>query len=201
MKKMKPNNFRTRGKSGLKVLMLASVLSAVGCVSNYINTGIGAIFPGRAKEKGLPNLTVGELGYTARFKKSSWGSGMLYQYGIGYFSDDGNPSANEPAYSSSLKTSIATVYGEYVFGNDFKKLCLRAGFKRGVQDLITSVEDPINKTFRESDTVNGGSIAVSGEFWSKEGIAGTVQVEQSFYSSENITDTTTLSAGVTIILD
>ncbi|MBW2965631.1 hypothetical protein KY342_00840 [Candidatus Woesearchaeota archaeon] len=193
---------RTRGKFGLRVMLAAALFSAVGCVSNYINTSVGAIFPGRAKEKGLPTLTVGELGYTARFNNSKWGVGLLYQYGTGYMSDNGNPTANEPAYNSSLNTSVGTLYAQYSFGNNSKKLHLRAGFKTGVQDLTTSVKEPINETFNESDTVNGGSISACLEFWNKkEEIAVYLQAEETFYDSKNITDTATLSAGLSIILD
>ncbi|MBW2981831.1 hypothetical protein KY343_03020 [Candidatus Woesearchaeota archaeon] len=178
----------------LKTAFALLALAAQGCVS-YISAGLGALVPGRSNEGDVPTSLTVQGSYGAR--KGPWEVGGEVIYGNAKDSDPGDVPGNEPAYDSQMGTTIGSVYVARHFREGKKvRSYLSAGLGFLYQNIDTDVGAPVNDSFNEWDSAFNAFVAGGLKFGNPDSrVSPYVEAKQIFNDSDNIPNSTVLSAG------
>ena len=187
---------RRRG-AGFKLTTAFALLAlaAQGCVS-YVSAGLGALIPGRSDQGDVPTSVAVQGSYGTR--KGPWEIGGEAVYGYAKDSDPGDVPANQPAYDSELGTVIGSVYVARHFreGKRFRGY-LSAGLGFLYQNLDTDVGAPVNNGFNEWDSAFNSFVAGGLDFGNPDSnVSAYVEAKEILNNSDNIPNSTVLSAGV-----
>jgi hypothetical protein len=192
---------RRRG-AGFKLTTAFALLALAvqGCVS-YVSAGLGALIPGRSNLGDVPtSLTIqGSYGW----RKGPLEVGGEVLYGNGKDSDPGDIPANQPAYDSQMGTAIGSVYLARHFreGKRFRGyLSGGLGFiYQNIQNMDTDVGAPVNNSFNDWDSAFNAFVAGGLVFGNPDSkVALYIEAKEIFNDSDNIPNSTVVSAGVKI---